>query len=276
MLSKTVQVVVSDDATAPTTTAQRTGTGPVDVTLSATDGAGGTGVEWTEYRIDGGDWTRNTNSGNANPFVTTFRVTGNGEHTVDFRSRDRAGNVEDPPGTLTFTIGTGGGGGSCLPQSDEFDGSALGAKWTVLRPAGGGPTVTGGKPRPADPPGRLHRQRPARVQHAAAGRAERRVDRDDEARHELDRRQRRAGGPRDLEVREPEHLQQDRRDPVGRRQRPVRAHRHAERLGQPADPAEHHACARRPAARSGAAARPLRRDEGDRRVLAPTRARTGR
>jgi PKD repeat protein/type 1 glutamine amidotransferase len=143
-LSKTVPVVISDDATAPTTTAQRTGNGPVDVTLSATDGAGGTGVEWTEYRIDGGNWTRKENTGDTTPFVNTFRVTGNGEHTVDFRSRDRAGNVEDPPKSLSFTIGGGAGGSSCLPQSDEFDGSSLNSKWTVLRQAGGGPTVSDG------------------------------------------------------------------------------------------------------------------------------------
>ena len=33
-------------------------TAAVKVSLRATDGAGGTGVEWTEYRIDGGAWTR--------------------------------------------------------------------------------------------------------------------------------------------------------------------------------------------------------------------------
>ncbi len=73
-LSKTVQVNVSDDATRPTTTAQTTGTNPVQVTLSATDGAGGTGVEWTEHRIDGGGWTRSNNTASADPFVTTFTV----------------------------------------------------------------------------------------------------------------------------------------------------------------------------------------------------------
>ncbi len=45
---------------------------------------------------------------------------------------------------------------------------------------------------------------------------------------------------------------------------------------EPADPAEHHAGARRPAAGPGAPARPLRRDEGDRRVLARRRRRPGR
>jgi hypothetical protein len=145
-LSKTVQVIAGDDAAAPTTTAQTTGDGPVDVTLSATDGADGTGVEWTEYRVDGGAFTRNENTAEDDPFVTTFTVRGDGDHTVEFRSRDRSGNVEEPNKTVSFTIEPSGGGGgeSCLPQSDEFDGSALDSKWTVLRPAGGGPVVSDG------------------------------------------------------------------------------------------------------------------------------------
>ena len=69
-LSKTVRVTVRRDAAAPTTVVQINGatpatryTAPVEVTLRATDGTGGTGVEWTEYRIDGGAWTRRDNTG---------------------------------------------------------------------------------------------------------------------------------------------------------------------------------------------------------------------
>ena len=54
-------MTVTADAAAPTTVVQINGTtpatrytAPVEVTLRATDGTGGTGVEWTEYRIDGG------------------------------------------------------------------------------------------------------------------------------------------------------------------------------------------------------------------------------
>ncbi|HET8786291.1 MAG TPA: ThuA domain-containing protein, partial [Candidatus Limnocylindrales bacterium] len=145
-LSRTVDVLVGDDSAAPTTTAQTAGTSPVEVTLSATDSAGGTGVEWTEYRIDGGAFTRHDNDAGDDPFVTTLTVSGAGTHTVQFRSRDRSGNVEDPLKELTVTIEEPGGGGgeSCLPQSDEFDGSALDPKWTVLRQAGGGPVVADG------------------------------------------------------------------------------------------------------------------------------------
>ena len=151
-VSGTTQVIVGDDATAPTTTVQLDGAapvptydGPVDVTLSATDGTGGTGVEWTEYSVDGGAFTRSDNTGEVDPFVTEFTVTGDGDHTVEYRSRDRSGNVQDPPGEVSFEIDRGGGGGNaCQPQSDEFPGTSLDPKWSVLRQAGGGPQVTGG------------------------------------------------------------------------------------------------------------------------------------
>ncbi|HEX6020494.1 MAG TPA: ThuA domain-containing protein, partial [Solirubrobacter sp.] len=151
-LSKTVPVTVSADTSAPTVVAQINGstpapryTQPVEVTLRATDGTGGTGVEWTEYRIDGGGWTRAENTGNDDPFVTTLTVSGPGTHTVEFRSRDRSGNVEELKQlTVTIEAPGGGGGESCLPQSDEFDAAALDPKWTVLRQAGGGPVVSNG------------------------------------------------------------------------------------------------------------------------------------
>ena len=82
------------EAIAPTTTAvldpaQPGASGfytqPVEVTLAATDNEGGSGVEATEYRIDGGAWTT---------YAQPFEVAGDGRHTVDYRSTDRDGNVE--------------------------------------------------------------------------------------------------------------------------------------------------------------------------------------
>jgi glucose/arabinose dehydrogenase/type 1 glutamine amidotransferase/plastocyanin len=149
VLSKSTTVSVTADSTAPTVVAQINGstpastyTAPVEVSLIASDGEGGSGVEWTEYRIDNGAWTRRDNTTGANPFVTTFNVTSAGQHTVEFRARDVAGNQTDPPGSITFRINLSAP--ACLPQSDEFDGDALDPKWTVLRPAGGGPVVGGG------------------------------------------------------------------------------------------------------------------------------------
>jgi glucose/arabinose dehydrogenase/type 1 glutamine amidotransferase/regulation of enolase protein 1 (concanavalin A-like superfamily) len=74
------------DTTAPVTTAgQAVVEDGVQVTLTATDEAGGSGVASTEYRVDEGEWT---------DYTAPFTVTEPGTHTVEFRSTDVAGNVE--------------------------------------------------------------------------------------------------------------------------------------------------------------------------------------
>ncbi|MDI6903321.1 MAG: DNRLRE domain-containing protein [Methanocellales archaeon] len=83
------------DTMAPTTTtiigALKYGEEPTYVksitafTLSADDGSG-SGVASTEYNVDGGAWTA---------YMSGFSVTTAGEHTVNYRSTDAAGNVED-------------------------------------------------------------------------------------------------------------------------------------------------------------------------------------
>ncbi len=57
--------------------------GPIQVTLSATDV--GSGVASTSYRLDGGPWQT---------YAAPFQVQAQGNHTVDYRSVDRTGNVE--------------------------------------------------------------------------------------------------------------------------------------------------------------------------------------
>jgi PKD repeat protein len=56
------------------------------------------GVDYTEYRVKTGDvqgdWVRKTNDGGANPFASTFQISAEGEHTVEYRSVDEAGNAE--------------------------------------------------------------------------------------------------------------------------------------------------------------------------------------
>jgi hypothetical protein len=80
------------------------------VTLTADDGTG-SGVESSESRLDGGAWTT---------YTSPFQVTGDGDHTLDYRSTDNAGNAEQaqtlalkidatPP---TMTISTPVDGGS--------------------------------------------------------------------------------------------------------------------------------------------------------------------
>ncbi|GLX11037.1 alpha-L-fucosidase [Microbispora sp. NBRC 16548] len=92
------------DKTAPVTTAttdpaQPEGgsfTGPVTVTLKAVDETGGSGVAKTEYKLDGGDWTA---------YTEPVKVSGDGQHTLAYRSTDKAGNAEEAK-TLTLTIST--------------------------------------------------------------------------------------------------------------------------------------------------------------------------
>jgi len=106
-------------------------TRPVTVSLSATD-AGGTGVETTEYRLDGGP---------LKTYTQPFHVSSEGDHTIEYFSTDGAGNVEDTK-TLVFTI--------AMPEcptslSDEFDGTALDPKWQVLRDAPAARRVADGR-----------------------------------------------------------------------------------------------------------------------------------
>ena len=99
------------DKTAPTTSVRINGsdpaaeyTGPVRVAFTRDDGDGSGAVE-TEYRLDGGAWTSYTTNG-------AFDVTSNSGHKVEYRSIDKAGNVENfkslifvirPPAALPAT-----------------------------------------------------------------------------------------------------------------------------------------------------------------------------
>ncbi|MDT7727047.1 MAG: cytochrome c [Actinomycetota bacterium] len=59
--------------------------GPVEVALSAADEPGGSGLAGVEYKLDGGEWAA---------YTAPVSVTGDGGHTVAYRSADLAGNVE--------------------------------------------------------------------------------------------------------------------------------------------------------------------------------------
>ncbi|WP_214323494.1 ThuA domain-containing protein [Nonomuraea sediminis] len=59
-------------------------TGPVEVSLSATDDANQVAV--TEYRLDGGAWTT---------YLAPFTVSGDGVRKLEYRSRDSVGNTEE-------------------------------------------------------------------------------------------------------------------------------------------------------------------------------------
>jgi regulation of enolase protein 1 (concanavalin A-like superfamily) len=91
------------DHAAPVTTAATNPAGPgasgwftgaVEVTLAAADEQGGSGVDHTEYTVDGGAFTR---------YTAPFQVAGDGTHAVGYRSVDKAGNVETAR-TLTVKV----------------------------------------------------------------------------------------------------------------------------------------------------------------------------
>ncbi|GAA3239030.1 carbohydrate-binding protein [Actinocorallia longicatena] len=81
---------VKRDATAPLTTAAFAAPGDdgwskgaVPVTLEAADAT--SGIAGTEYSLDSGAWT---------PYTGPVNVTGDGSHTLAYRSTDKAGNTE--------------------------------------------------------------------------------------------------------------------------------------------------------------------------------------
>ena len=81
------------DTTPPVTTISLSGpqgtngwyTGPVTVTLTANDPDGASDVAATNYRLDGGAIT---------PYTGAFRISTDRVHSLEFASKDRAGNVE--------------------------------------------------------------------------------------------------------------------------------------------------------------------------------------
>ncbi|MET0237079.1 MAG: ThuA domain-containing protein [Kibdelosporangium sp.] len=77
------------DTQAPVTTAVTDPAGPewskVPVTVTLTAADSGSGVDRTEYAVDGGSWT---------PYTAPFTVGTDGTHQVSYRSADKAGNVE--------------------------------------------------------------------------------------------------------------------------------------------------------------------------------------
>jgi DNA-binding beta-propeller fold protein YncE len=63
---------------------------PVTLTFSATDNAGGSGVDFTEYKVDDGGWTQGTRV----TVPTPKDHSADGAVVVKYRSVDRAGNIE--------------------------------------------------------------------------------------------------------------------------------------------------------------------------------------
>src|SRR3989454_1091078 len=104
------------DSAAPNSSVQLAGTqagdgsyiSSVDVTVTSTDAT--SGVQSTQYRVDGGAWRS---------YATAFPLSGNGTHTVDYYATDVAGNVESAKSSVV-----------------RISGSSFGPPVTVLNAAG--------------------------------------------------------------------------------------------------------------------------------------------
>ena len=88
-----VVAAYAPDRTAPTTSISLSGiagengwyTSAVQVTLSASDNSGGSGLKLVQYKIGDGDWHNYTGA---------FNVSGEGRHTIYYQAQDNAGNWE--------------------------------------------------------------------------------------------------------------------------------------------------------------------------------------
>jgi PKD repeat protein/glucose/arabinose dehydrogenase len=88
-------VTVQIDKTDPTTAATPAGgtfSGPFAVSIEASDS--GSGVNTVEYRLDGGQWA---------PYTEPVTIAGDGQHTLEHRAYDMAGNAGAAT-TSTYTI----------------------------------------------------------------------------------------------------------------------------------------------------------------------------
>ncbi|MET0684927.1 MAG: PKD domain-containing protein, partial [Solirubrobacteraceae bacterium] len=108
--------------------------GPVTVTVSGTDAAGGSGLGGLEYRVDGGAWT-----GYAQPVT----VSADGAHTVEHRATDVAGNTGSA-GSVSFTIDSGGTGDPGAPTVEAFADPASGPSPLLVELSASGVDPDGG------------------------------------------------------------------------------------------------------------------------------------
>lgn len=87
---------VTSDGTAPTTTSSIAGTpgengwyvSNVDISLSTADNSGGSGVEVLQYKLDEGEWQSVSGS------TVNVAITGDGVHTLLYKAKDNAWNLE--------------------------------------------------------------------------------------------------------------------------------------------------------------------------------------
>jgi hypothetical protein len=121
----TYAIATPSDTTPPTTAISLSGTAgnngwyrsAVDVTLTATDNAGGSGVKEIHYILDSG--TEQTVTGAS----ATFTISTDGTHLLEYWAVDNSNNVETPHNTATINID------QTAPVFDTF---VVPAGWVIL------------------------------------------------------------------------------------------------------------------------------------------------
>jgi hypothetical protein len=115
-------------------------TSDVQVTLTASDNSGGSGVKVTQYKIDDGAWQT---------YTGPITVSGDGRHTVSYRSQDNEGNWEStkqvavpidataPTGSLALNDGATSTPGVLIHINPAASDATSGLHQMRLRDAGG-------------------------------------------------------------------------------------------------------------------------------------------
>jgi hypothetical protein len=136
------------DSEAPNTSASLSGPAgengwyysDVQVTLTASDNDGGSGVDLVQYEIDDGSW-----QGYSNPFT----VSGEGDHSVYYKAQDKAGNWESqkrvpvpidptaPTGSFVLDKGAATAPGVLVQVNPSAIDATSGVHQMRLRDAGG-------------------------------------------------------------------------------------------------------------------------------------------
>lgn len=144
-VSGSAEVTVPDNI-APTTSISLSGisgnngwyTGDVTVTLTAADNEGGTGVDITEYSTDGATW---------NPYTgTSFTISTEGAITISYRSKDKAGNVEDIKTQIVNIDKTAPLITITVPAGEYLLNQIVLADWSAMDSISGLASATGTKP----------------------------------------------------------------------------------------------------------------------------------
>ena len=124
--TKTATILVDTIAPVTTSDVQATYSGSATIHLTASDGANGSGVAHTYYRLDGGGQTEGS-------LITTSAT---GAHTLEFWSVDVAGNTETPHKTASFVVAftitaSAGANGAISPSGVQVVGPGANATFTI-------------------------------------------------------------------------------------------------------------------------------------------------